>query len=612
MKKKSIWTEAEREAWKLPEKMTVSQWADKNRVLSPLTSAEPGRWKTVRVPYLRGVMDSFTQPGVDEITLMAASQVGKTEAMFNMIGYIIDQDPGPALYVSPREPDAKSISFNRVLPMIQESRALSDKIPKNSDYITKLEYRFDRMLLFFSGSNSPASLASRPIRYLFLDEVDKYPAFSGKEADPIKLASERQKTFWNKMTVKVSTPTTEKNYIYREYKRSNKSKYYVPCPYCGHRQTFIFSNIKWPEGTTSTEITDSRLAWYECAGCQKKIHDWQKDKMLELGEWVAENKKNKSHFGFWINSIYSPWLSFSDVASEFLKSKDDVEKLMNFVNSWLAETFKETVHETKESTIRGLEQDHAKCTVPSGALVLTAGIDVQKDHFYMTIRGWGYYQVSWQILSTRCETWEDVVDIVVDGKYQIVGSDTRFMQVTLAMIDSAHRTSEVYDFCRERSDIFKPIKGKTRLMGTPVRVSTIDSHPDGRRIPGGLRLYTLDTSYFKDKISRLINNSEQGYKSAFYLHKNPSDQYIKQMHSEHKVPVRDKRTKVEYERWEPISSHAANHFWDCEVYAAASAEVLRVHSMRPPEKKNTEDQNPKEPKKKHKWIGNTSGWVSKK
>ena len=231
-------------------------------------------------------MDAFTDPYVEEITVMAASQVGKTEGMFNMLGYLIDQDPGPTLVVLPRESDAKSVSYNRVLPMIYGSPVLRNRIPVNSDDITKLEYRFDRMILFFAGSNSPADLASRPIRYLFLDEIDKYPRFSGREADPIKLATERQKTFWNKKTVKVSTPTTRDGYIFREFEKSDQRRFFVPCPHCGGYQILVFGQIKWPEHERSAErIRNERLAWYECEHCKKRIDDYQKQQMLPHGKW---------------------------------------------------------------------------------------------------------------------------------------------------------------------------------------------------------------------------------------------------------------------------------------------------------------------------------------
>src|SRR3989338_1157199 len=285
--------------WVLPEKITVSVWADRHRRLDVKTSAEPGQWSTSRTPYLKGIMDAFTDPYVDEITVMAASQVGKTEAMYNMLGFVLDQDPGPTLMVMPRADDAKSVSYNRIKPMIETSPALSRYLPKNADEITKLEYHFDRMILYFAGSNSPADLASRPIRYLFLDEVDKYPRFSGREADPIKLAQERQKTFWNKKTVKVSTPTTREGYIFREYEKSDKRRFYVPCPHCGRYQTLVFGQIKWPKEEASAErIKNDRLAWYECVHCHGRIEDIHKQRMMLNCEWIAEGDHKNRNRGF--------------------------------------------------------------------------------------------------------------------------------------------------------------------------------------------------------------------------------------------------------------------------------------------------------------------------
>ena len=159
-KNREIWPDIEKSSWKSPDRITVSEWADGFRYLNPVTSAEPGKWKTFRTPYLKGIMDAFTDPYCEEITVMAASQVGKTEGMLNMLGYLIDQDPGPTLMVLLRESDAKSISYNRILPMIEGSEALKRHLPSLSDDITKLEYHLDRMILYFAGSNSPADLAS--------------------------------------------------------------------------------------------------------------------------------------------------------------------------------------------------------------------------------------------------------------------------------------------------------------------------------------------------------------------------------------------------------------------------------------------------------------------
>ena len=565
--------------WVLPVKMTVSEWSDQFRRLDVKTSAEPGQWSTARTPYLKGIMDAFTDPYVDEITVMAASQVGKTEAMYNMLGFIIDQDPGPTLMVSPRADDAKSVSYNRVRPMIECSPVLNRYIPINTDDITKLEYHFDRMILYFAGSNSPADLASRPIRYLFLDEVDKYPKFSGREADPIKLASERQKTFWNKKTVKVSTPTTREGYIFREYDKSDQRRFHVPCPHCGKKQVLLFGQIKWPKEESSPErIKNNRLAWYECAHCKKRIDDIHKQKMMLAGEWISEKGEHNRNRGFWVSSLYSPWLTWSDIAAEFLKSKDYVELLMNFVNSWLAEVWEEKIEETTVDKVRNLARDYDQGVVPDEVLVLTAGVDVQKDHFYYVIRGWGYYEESWLIRADRVEYWDDIIDCLFKTEYRRASS-AETLSVYLGCIDSGFRTDEVYRFCREWPDKTKAIKGLEEITGGRFyRANKIDINSrTGAVIPGGLVLWNLNVTQYKDKINRLVTSKNPG---KWHIFKNPADDYLMQFTSEHKVLIRNRTTGKAKEVWQKKKEAAANHYLDAEVYALAAADIIRALNMR--------------------------------
>ncbi len=601
--------------WTLPDKMTVSLWADKCRRLDPKTSAEPGQWSTNRTPYLRGIMDAFTDPLVDEITVMSASQVGKTEAILNMLGYIIDQDPGPTLMVLPRADDAKSVSYNRIKPMVETSPSLSKYLPENSDDITKLEYHFERMILYFAGSNSPADLASRPVRYLFLDEVDKYPKFSGREADPIKLAQERQKTFWNKKTVKVSTPTTKEGYIFREYEKSDQRRFYVPCPHCGKKQVLVFSQVKWPKDEASAEkIKNERLAWYECLYCSKHIEDNQKPKMMLGGEWLPDKKEQNKNRGFWISSLYSPWLTWSDVACEFLKSKDYIELLMNFVNSWLAEVWEENLGKTKPEEIAALALAYPRGTVPEGVKVLTAGVDVQKDHFYLSIRGWGLHQESWLILATRVETWEDVVEILFKTYYPSEEPGVMPFGVRIACIDTGYRTDEVYEVARQWRDIARPVKGQSYISGVPFKISSIDKYPaTGQSIPGGLRLWHIDTSYFKDKISRLVRNTSFDYPAVWHLHKDPSEEYLRQFCGEHKVIIRDKKTGRAREEWHTISVHTQSHFFDTECYAIAAAEMIRVFAMQEGDKRvyPKEDTESLKQSITKNWLPRRPGWIKR-
>ena len=563
-------------------------------------------------------MDAFSDDNVDEITIMASSQVGKTESLYNMLGYLIDQDPSPTLFVMPREADAKNISHDRILPMIESS--LGQYVPQNTDDMTKMEYRLSNMLLCFAGSNSPAGLASRPIRYLFFDEVDKYPPFSGKEADPIKLASERQKTFWNKKTVKVSTPTTREGYIFREYEKSDKRKFYVPCPHCGKYQLLLFGQIKWEKKDGRTKYTPGKikndnLAWYECAHCGDRIEDYDKPGILSDGKWVPDgceiddNGKitgddTGKHRGFWVNSLYSPWLTWSDIAAEFLDSKNNIELLMNFTNSWLAEVWEEKVKATSENNIRDLVCDNKRGIVPKDAIVLTAGVDVQKGHFYYVIRAWGYDDQSWLIDCGTFEYWEDLEEIILRKEYANEATG-EMLQVYMTCIDSGYQASDVYEFCRRWSDCTKAVKGDSPKDGKYYRGSKIDTNTHtGRIMKNSFVLWLLDVNGYKDRINRLVSCSDP---VKWHLPNGLPDSYIKQFTAEHKILIRNKKTGKAQERWVKKRESAPNHYLDAEVYAIAAADMIRALNMRKPVAESEAEHHTEESV-----AGSTTQWLKDK
>lgn len=620
-----IWTERVRKAWDLPENLSVSEWADRSRVLDPMSSAEPGQWRTSRTPYLKDVMDAFNDPFIEDITIMASTQVGKTETLMNCLGYAIDQDPAPSLWVQPRENDVKSFSSNRVRPMIQKSPDLARHLTKDHDDVTKLEIKLDRMAIYFAGSNSPAGLASRPIRYLFLDETDKYPRFSGREADPIKLATERTRTFWNRKVVKCSTPTTKDGYVFREFQKTDQRRYHVPCSFCQRYQVLKFQQVKWPDDECDPDvIEEKKLAYYECEYCNEKITDNLKQRMLFSGQWLPKgcsiNKYGKvrgkfpetSRRGFWINCLYSPWLTFSEIAAEFLRSKDSVETLMNFVNSWLAEPFQERIQQNEPDKIKAMAKEYEKHTVPSGVVLLTAGVDVQKDHLYCVIRGWGKGQESWLIRAERVEDWDYLADVLFQTRYKSLTGPEQEHELFLACIDTGYRTDEVYEFCLHWQGLARPIKGMSvNSTGIPIKSSTIERLPGtGSPIIGGLKLWSIDSNYFKDKVARLIQNSQSGNGVGFHLYQNPSKDYCRQMCSEHKAIIRDKRKGMIREQWQKVGASVANHYWDCEVYAAAAAHMLRVYDKSFGQEQQQTIQSQESDKQT--WIPKRQGWINRR
>lgn len=554
---------------KPPENLTVSQFSDKHRILDSKTSAAPGPWRTSTTPYLEGVMNAFNDNEVEEIIFCKPTQVGGTEAMNNMLAYVIAQDPAPALVVYPTLDLAEYASKNRIQTMVEISPQLKERyqIRDSKD----LELQFNGMYVVLSGANSPASLASRPIRYLFLDEVDKYPPNSGKESDPISLARERTKTFaYNKKIFLTSTPTVRDGNVWKSFEGADEKRYYyVPCPHCATYQQFKFKQIKWPKDIDATEAIN--VAYYECEKCKGKINDGHKMNMLRNGKWKAENKSSsRKKLAFHLNTIYSPWVRFGDVAYEFLKSKDYPDMLQNFVNSWLAEPWEETQLKLNSDVVKERESEYEEFVIPNDAQILTAGVDVQKSKLYYTIRAWGANYTSWNITHGSVSTFEDIEEIMNATYKNKFGEE---FQVNLCCIDSGDRTEEVYDFCYLNSDWVVPVKGSSNQMYSRYKLSTIDKIGSKAN---GMRLVLVNTSQYKETITTRLKRANGN--GSFMVYNGCDEDYAKQITSEHKVKV--KKGGREIEVWKTKTAHADNHYLDCEVYACTAADLLNVRYLK--------------------------------
>lgn len=554
---------------KPPENLTVSQFSDKHRILDSKTSAAPGPWRTSTTPYLEGVMNAFNDNEVEEIIFCKPTQVGGTEAMNNMLAYVIAQDPAPALVVYPTLDLAEYASKNRIQTMVEISPQLKERyqIRDSKD----LELQFNGMYVVLSGANSPASLASRPIRYLFLDEVDKYPPNSGKESDPISLARERTKTFaYNKKIFLTSTPTVRDGNVWKSFEGADEKRYYyVPCPHCATYQQFKFKQIKWPKDIDATEAIN--VAYYECEKCKGKINDGHKMNMLRNGKWKAENKSSsRKKLAFHLNTIYSPWVRFGDVAYEFLKSKDYPDMLQNFVNSWLAEPWEETQLKLNSDVVKERESEYEEFVIPNDAQILTAGVDVQKSKLYYTIRAWGANYTSWNITHGSVSTFEDIEEIMNATYKNKFGEE---FQVNLCCIDSGDRTEEVYDFCYLNSDWVVPVKGSSNQMYSRYKLSTIDKIGSKAN---GMRLVLVNTSQYKETITTRLKRANGN--GSFMVYNGCDEDYAKQITSEHKVKV--KKGGREVEVWKTKTAHADNHYLDCEVYACTAADLLNVRYLK--------------------------------
>ena len=446
----------------------------------------------------------------------------------------------------------------------------------------KVDLKSDAKFIKFNGgfaaiasARSPSELASWSVPVVLLDEIDKYPIWSGREANPIKLAEERTKNWPIAKVVKISTPTLKTGAIYKAYEAADiRYRFEMPCPHCGKSIAFQFANIKWPRdqfGEADPTVVQYQ-SYYECEYCKGRIDDRQKMQMMRAGEWKPLNQRRgrPRSVAFQINSIYSPWLTFGMVAVEFLTSKDDPETLMNFVNSWLGEPWEDKAATMDSEAVQNRRSDIPMGIVPSWAQIITAGVDVQKRGFYWTIRAWGYRMTSQNIAHGWAESFEEI-EAIMNKVWPDEDGDLKW-QVNLCAIDSGYSTEDVYDFCLQNSDWCVPVKGAvTQKVGRFTR-SAIDAI--GKQYHGQA-LYIVNGDSYKDLIAaRLRRPLGRGCWMAYA----ESDlEYAEQVTAEHKIATVKGGRRME--SWVPKTSHAQNHYLDAEVYAACAADLLQVRYL---------------------------------
>lgn len=589
------------------ERVTVSKWAEANRVL-PDSNSIPGPWRNSVTPYLVEIMDAFSDEMVEEIIFVKPTQVGGTSAMENMLASAIAQDPAPAMCVYPSDDLAERTVESKLDPMIKSCKTLAAKYRINDS--KKLALKFTDMVVYLTGANSPADLASTNIRYLFMDEVDKFPGASKKEADPVSLAKERTKTFFNRKIFMASTPTLKTGHIWKAKEAADVEKhYFVPCPHCGAFIELKFAQIKWPSKEDVPENADrAEMATYVCQECGCVITDQDKGKMLAAGRWkpVRQKTQHPKSVAFWMNTLYSPFTRFSDIAREFMRSKDDPELLHNFANSWLAEPWEDTKLKTNAEMVMERQTETPEWTLPPWTKLVTGGIDVQENCLYWTIRAWGDYMTSQNISHGQALSMGEVERIM---NTELTMPNGEKVMVNLALMDSGDQTEDVYEFCALNSDWALPCKGTTTML-SHYRLSTVNKA--GSRA-NGMTLVLVDGGKYKDQIAARMRK-ENGT-GAWMVYQGCDLDYAEQVTAEHKITERSGGKEVQ--RWVLKTSHADNHYLDCEVYAAAAADVLGVRNLY---LQNRVEENAQEVKKRaepkpdtrpqeENWIKDNDNWI---
>lgn len=558
-------------AWAPPPRLTVSEWAARHRFLSPESSAVPGAWENDRAPYLVAPMDALSPyHPAETVVCKFSSQTGKTEIALNFLGFIIDCDPGPILVIQPNvTPMGEAFSKDRLTPMLRDAPTLAKKIGGirgRTSASTITHKSFPGGQVSIAGANSPAGLASRPIRYLICDELDRWD--TTREGDPLALARKRQQTYRSNRrskTLVVSSPTYDDVGISAEYaKCSQRFEWHLTCQHCGRTQFPALRHFAWDDGAP-------RSVRYACEHCGAEHPLEQADAVKLSGAWVCVADGEPDSVGFWMNQWGSMFARWDDTIAEWLRAQGDSAERQAVVNTAFAEGWSGEGEraDPKSLATRG---EVYPAEVPGGAVMITIGADVQGDRIEAEVVGWGERMESWSIAyevlpgePTSQQVWEDLLDLF---RTQWTHETGATLSATAMVVDSGAYTQHVYEWvARTRDARIIPGKG----VGGMGR-DHIDRDENARRKRSARRMrYGKPPELLGvDAIKRSIYHHLSALPGAAgYCHfpVGRSEEYYAQLAGERLVLITPRGRRPEH-RWVPV--HAAVEALDCRVYAYAA------------------------------------------
>ena len=595
-----------------PPDLTLSQWADKYRRLSPESGSKGGHWNTDRAPWQREIMDAITDISVEKVVVMSAAQMGKTDAfLLNTIGYYMHYDPCTILCMQPTLSLAETLSKDRLMPMVRDTPVLKDRINEKSrtsgNTIFKKSFPGGRITM--TGANSSTELRSRPIRVLLADEIDAYPPTAGTEGDPLILAGKRLTTYWNRKEVDTSTPTIKgASRIEMEYGHSTMEEWNVPCPGCGEFQPLEWGNLIY-KADTDGEVESVAYVCAKCGSVHSEV-EWKDH--FNKGRYIAKYPQRKVR-GFHFNSLASTFFGWDKIVKGFIEAdeaakKGNTELMKSWVNTELGLTWEEEGESIdKDELLKRCERYH--CEIPDEVIAVTAGVDTQDDRFEIEIVGWGVGHESYGIYYKRIygdlkqpKVWK-LLDKYLLQKFK--KADGTQMRIICACMDSGgHFANKVYKFCKQRTarGIFA-IRGKDGADRPYIPRPTKNNREQ-------TYLFTLGVDTGKSLLFQRLQIKEEG---PGYCHF-PKDEkgimrgydkdYFKGLAAEKQV-LKYKNGRP-YFAWELTGETKRNEPLDCRNYAQAAIEITGLDLKEPP-KKEAGTQTP--PKKTRKRRGSRSGGI---
>lgn len=585
------------------DRLSVSEWAVQRRKLSAKTTNYDGDWSHDYSPFLVEIMDRLSDAGTRQVTIQKCAQAGGSETVLNFFGWIIEESPGPFLMVMPTEADINRRVATRIRPMFESTPTLRRHLPNGrlDNLNIGKETILDNLIFYLAWAGSPAALADNPVCYIALDEVGKFPVSSGREADPVSLARDRQTTFFSRSKLLVNSTTVyEDDLINREYKRGDECKWWVVCPHCNKFHVLAWANVVLDKDDRGNLLSQEEYqagahAHYVCPACGVGWDEKDRWAAVSAGRWCPEGCKVANgrivgdvpittHHSYHITGLmlYPGFQTIDRLAGKWADAQvhrkvGDIGPLQDFINSQLGEPWIEADKETEKDKLRTHIGNYRMGAVPEGVRLLTVGIDVQEDHFWVIVIGWGAWSESWLIYAGRIQTGDTrfldnyrVLKEFLFRNWPSAVPDEPAWYINRAGIDARYRQDTVFDFCREfHGNPLIPVRGDDAVKAVSYRP---------KKVAGGqLDCYNLNVGVFKNRIHWMAFDQKQSGSGYLHLPQDCPPEVINHLTSEHQIKIKS-GGKFRL-LWKPKKTSRPNHLWDAFVYAMAAGEIAGMYAI---------------------------------
>lgn len=563
----------------------------------PSDSAQPGRYNSNLTPYVIPFGDAISSGDYKRAFIAMMAQGGKSMTMENAVGWKLDTDPEPILYIGPTKTNVTKVVEPKIDRMIRGCVSLKKKTLFGQKYTsTKKIVSGTSFRLAWAGSTTEIKADTASL--VLVDEIDEITIESRGQGSIIPLADARHKSYPNGITVGASTPTTGTvssefletglehwvtsdkvdSAIWLLWQAGTRHEWAMPCPHC--KEYFIprFYLLRWPDDATPANV--HKMAFLACPNNGCEIESCDREWMNERGRAVSPGQKihkngrivgdgiESTDFTLWVSGIANPFLSLGELASKWLRAVRTVDEsaIAGVLNTDFGELFSTGGEAPTEDAVLLHRTDYRIGDVNSNIRIIVVGVDVQKNRLVYVVRGFGFQFESWLIDrgeiwgdTTNDEVWldlEDLLDTEFDGR-----------PINRMLVDSGYLADMVYKFCRRNKGRAVATKGHDRI-DRPFYASKIDVNSRGKVIKKGLQLWHFCSDTMKTWVHGRVNR-ERDLPGQWWLPSDIDNDYCKQIIAEERVEKASGGTV-----WIRVAKD--NHYLDCEAMCFLGSKMLQT------------------------------------